>query len=71
MSTSSLWFDQEDSLANVVYEGDKTANLTTKFSIFAAAFVARGDDEEDDTSDVDVNENSFEHPDDNETLAGQ
>ena len=63
MTTSSLRFDLEDNRVN----GDQSSNLTSKYAIFAAAFVARTD-EEDDTSDVDANDNSFEQPDDDETL---
>ena len=63
MTTSSLRFDLEDNRVN----GDQSSNLASKYAIFAAAFVARTD-EEDDTSDVDANDNSFEQPDDDETL---
>ena len=48
-------------------DGDQSSNLASKYVIFAATFVARTDDE-DDTSDVDSNDNSFEQPDDDETL---
>ena len=47
--------------------GDRSSNLASKYAIFAAAFVARADEEED-ISDVDANDNSFEQPADDETM---
>ena len=63
VTTSSRYFELED---NHVY-GDRSSNLASKYAIFAAAFAARADEEED-ISDVDANDNSFEQPEDDETM---
>ena len=58
VTSSSRCFDIEDNNVDDV----KSSSLASKYAIFAAAFLTRTDD--DDTSDVDANDNSFEQPDD-------
>ena len=58
VTSSSRCFDVEDNNVDDV----KSSSLASKYAIFAAAFLTRTDD--DDTSDVDANDNSFEQPDD-------